>query len=383
MARKAGILHRTSRCSDRLTISIPFLLVVLISLPLYGALSPKYVDWAKGPARWLMTRAEQKAWQSITTDDEAQAFIDLFWARRDPTPGTYTNEFKLEFEARVKYADETFAHAGSAGSMTDRGHALIVLGYPTNADRFQKKRGAAVSQGTMTRSSGTFGQGTMSGEREVWSWEKKDARKFGLPYIEAVFVEDPANGVVQRDTARNNIMTAYANAVERAIIDHKMTDAPEWARAEPTAQPAAVVGRTKGAVHTRNAPVAVARGVHSLMLVKNAGALADPQGGTDPLAGAKNIDTFGKTDDVGYVFEYCGPSERLMVTISITGANGNMVAPAEEVPIEAIKAVPGCGLVRGSIPLGDLQVAPGTYTFKIKLDDGPQSYNLSEQFRIE
>ena len=51
-----------------------------------------------------MTRDEQKKWRAVSTDEQAQEFIDLFWARRDPTPGTYVNEYKQEYDARVKYA---------------------------------------------------------------------------------------------------------------------------------------------------------------------------------------------------------------------------------------------------------------------------------------
>ncbi|HEY4640378.1 MAG TPA: GWxTD domain-containing protein [Thermoanaerobaculia bacterium] len=347
------------------------LVAVLLTLPLEAQLSPKFADWARGPVRWLMTRDEQKTWKTIANDAEAQEFIDLFWARRDPTPGTYVNQFRLDFEARVKYADEHLGHTGSAGSNTDRGHALIVLGFPTNADRFDKSApGSKPIQGSMT------------GEREVWTWEKDDARKFDRPRIEAVFVRDPVNGVVQRDTARNNIMSAFANAVEKAIVDRRMTVAPEWARSEPEPATSSQIVLARSAIFPKETK-AVARGVHSLLLVKNAAALPDPQGGTDPIAAAHNADTFGKTDDLGYVFEYCGPSESLLVAISITGANGNMVAPAEEEPIEAIKAVPGCGIIRASIPLGDMQVAPGSYTFNVNLRDGSQSYNLSRDFKIE
>jgi len=99
----------------------------LFSLSMYAALSQKYVDFGKSPAKWLMTRDEQKKWKSVSTDEQAQEFIDLFWARRDPTPGTYVNEYKQEYDARVKYAKENYSHRQVSGELSDRGHAVIVL----------------------------------------------------------------------------------------------------------------------------------------------------------------------------------------------------------------------------------------------------------------
>jgi len=365
------------------------IVLVLFSLSSYAALSQKYDDWAKGPAKWLMTRDELRIWKTITTDEQAQAFIDLFWARRDPTPGTYLNEYKREFDYRVKYAEQNFGHQGTPGALTDRGHAVIVLGFPTVSDKSGKKDGAAAR--AASGSTGSFGSGSLLGEKEIWTWEKEDARKYDMPRIEAVFIQDPVNGVVQRDTQKNEIMTAFANAVEKAVVDRKMTVAPDWATqppmvlaAEPAKKPSArgAAPAAPAAPHRQGAP-----GAHSLLLIKNAATLPDPQGGSDPLDGLKDVDLFATTDDLGYVFEYCGESETVKVTISISGQAGgrkiSMSAPTEEVPVETIKVVPGCGIIRASIPLGDMKVLAGTYTFSVKLEDGPQSYNLSQDFKVE
>src|SRR5207245_1480887 len=66
--------------------------VAALAVNAFAALSPKYTDWAKGPAQFIMTKDEQAKWKTINDDADAQAFIDLFWARRDPTPDTPFNE---------------------------------------------------------------------------------------------------------------------------------------------------------------------------------------------------------------------------------------------------------------------------------------------------
>jgi GWxTD domain-containing protein len=364
-------------------------LITLSSLSMYAALSQKYVDFGKGPAKWLMTRDEQKQWKSIATDEQAEQFIELFWARRDPTPGTFQNEFKQEFDARVKYAKENFGHRQVPGELSDQGHAVIVLGFPTNMGTQFKQKAGAADPGAgdfFSNHSGGGGSmtGSMMGERYSWVWEKEAAEKFGMPRIEAVYIKDPISGLVQRDTQRADIMTAFANAPEALIVNKDMTVTPEWAK-----RPATNVEFVQAKTGAENAaPVrAASNGVHSLVLVKDAMALAAPGSGKDPFAGVKPVDTFTSNDDLGYAFEYCGPADTLKMSISIRGTAGsekvNMTAPLEDVPVEAIKVVPGCSLVRASIPLSDMKVAAGAYTFSIKLEDGTQHYDLAQDFKVQ
>ncbi len=97
-------------------------------------LSRMYSDWADGPAHLLFTRADREAWKEVGSDREAEDFIRLFWARRDPTPETPDNEFRREFERRVAYTDQQFGETVDGeqirGALTDRGRALILLGPP-------------------------------------------------------------------------------------------------------------------------------------------------------------------------------------------------------------------------------------------------------------
>jgi GWxTD domain-containing protein len=97
------------------------------------ALSAKYADFGKGPEQFLMTKDEQAQWKNVKTDADAQAFIDTFWLRRDPTPGTPRNEFHENFDIAVKYADEHFTSGRRRGSLTDRGKVLILFGPPVSA----------------------------------------------------------------------------------------------------------------------------------------------------------------------------------------------------------------------------------------------------------
>src|SRR5256885_7513727 len=107
--------------------------------PGVAQLSAAKAEWAKGPVQFLMTDEEKAMWQKLPSDDAALAFIDLFWARRDPTPNTPQNEFREAFEAKVKAADENLKGSRQRGALTDRGKILILFGPPT---RIKKEGGA-------------------------------------------------------------------------------------------------------------------------------------------------------------------------------------------------------------------------------------------------
>src|SRR5664279_251686 len=108
----------------------PALVLLLAAAPSYAALD-KYKDWAQSPESvYLATDDEKKEWKKITTDEEGEKFIALFWARRDPDLKTPANEFRERFDFLVKKADELFPLGRKRGALTERGRALILIGPP-------------------------------------------------------------------------------------------------------------------------------------------------------------------------------------------------------------------------------------------------------------
>ena len=113
------------------------LLLVASTFPCLGAGLERYRDWNKSPEfTFLATDAEQKEWKKIATDEEADKFVQLFWAKRDPDLKTPVNEYKLGFDQRVKEADQLFAMPRQRGALTERGKAYVVIGAPRTLQRF-------------------------------------------------------------------------------------------------------------------------------------------------------------------------------------------------------------------------------------------------------
>ena len=82
---------------------------------------------------WIISDEERAAFTRLQTDAERQKFIELFWLRRDPTPGTERNEFTEEHYRRIAYANDNFAEA-VPGWNTDRGMIYIRFGPPDSID---------------------------------------------------------------------------------------------------------------------------------------------------------------------------------------------------------------------------------------------------------
>ncbi len=105
------------------------------SAPLRQSLETPWDKWLNEDVAYIITDEERKAFKSLQTDDERKEFIEQFWLRRDPTPGTVENEFKTEHYRRIAYAN---AHFGSESSVpgwkTDRGRIYIVFGPPDEID---------------------------------------------------------------------------------------------------------------------------------------------------------------------------------------------------------------------------------------------------------
>ena len=149
----------------RAAAAVVVILLAFLAAPCRAELSQVYRDWAAGPTQILMTKADHEEWGKVTTDREAEAFVRLFWARRDPTPDSAENEFRRDFERRAAYADQRFAEKTEQGeevrgSLSDRGRVFILLGPPR---RTQQPGSAGSTQG------GDFGlgEGTVSGEGEI------------------------------------------------------------------------------------------------------------------------------------------------------------------------------------------------------------------------
>jgi GWxTD domain-containing protein len=137
-------MNRTARC---LTVG-----AVLIATSVVAQVSTPYRNWGDSAVHYLMMKQEKSDWELIRTDAEAKAFIELFWARRDPTPDTPDNELRQQMETRIAEADKRYGSRQTPGSVTDRGLVYALLGEPSQiVSNVPRPRGPIGSPGSFQR----------------------------------------------------------------------------------------------------------------------------------------------------------------------------------------------------------------------------------------
>jgi len=85
--------------------------------------------WLDQEVTYIISDEERMAFRRLQTDEEHQKFIEQFWLRRDPTPGTETNEMREEHYRRIAFANDRFTEK-IPGWQTDRGMIYIKYGPP-------------------------------------------------------------------------------------------------------------------------------------------------------------------------------------------------------------------------------------------------------------
>jgi GWxTD domain-containing protein len=202
---------------------------LLVTAGAFAAVSPEKGDWARGPAGYLMMAEDQAAWKALPDDAAADRFIELFWARRDPTPATPRNEFREDFDARVKFVDEQFSGKGFKGSMTERGKTFILFGQPLKALNVQADTTAGRPDESAKQESNA------ERARQRWIYDGPNAQKmFGNPHVEIEFIDRFGTGDFRLEPGRVDVASAQQRVAAMNVVQPNLT-------AVPVRQPAAAV----------------------------------------------------------------------------------------------------------------------------------------------
>ena len=212
----------------------------------FAALSKEFVDFGKGPATHFMTKDELKQWKAIKTDEDAQKFIAVFWARRDPTPATPRNEFKEEFDARVALANKKYPSGKTPGSMTDRGKIFVLFGPPHREVSSGEAPSANIQGG-----SGTVPSSSPQGE------EAPDGRDMRIPTHAFIYEKDRIPAWADQKLMRiefvdqnrmntyrighspdTNVNRAIDRAIQASIVNPTITEPPTYAAGAAQQMPA-------------------------------------------------------------------------------------------------------------------------------------------------
>lgn len=118
-----------------LSAGILAIVMTLTAFAWQGKPAGTYDRWLNNDVPYIITNGERAAFQMLTTDAEREQFIEQFWERRNPTPGSAVNPFKVEHYRRIAFANARFgSQSGVPGWKTDRGRIYITFGPPDEID---------------------------------------------------------------------------------------------------------------------------------------------------------------------------------------------------------------------------------------------------------
>lgn len=319
-------------------------------------LSPKFKDWPDGPAGLLMTKQDKKEYKKLDTDAQAEHFIALFWARRDPDLGTLVNEFKRDFEMRVAAADKMFAFGKVPGWDTARGRTLILMGKPTN----RSVQAAGQARENLPGAEGAEESG--GGGTEVWDYGPEALPQGTKPdHIYFIFRESRIGyndyTLDRRDPRNAEGIRLLADAPERDLLHPKLTEVPSiglvvGSKAATPEQLAVLAGAEKpwpeGAAFLTDQG-AMSAGQHPLwlwvQLPDRIPAASQAIGSVTTAGSGENVGTFAVgvqpiavPSARGYEFSLPLDAGEFKVDIALLGPDGPLAVKSIDATVKAIPA---------------------------------------------
>ncbi len=99
------------------------------SVPRNNKLDPESKEFIS-KTRYIISKEEKETFLTLEPENRSK-FIEEFWARRDPTPGSEVNEFKEDYFKRIEEANLLFREGTTEGWLQDRGRIYILFGPPS------------------------------------------------------------------------------------------------------------------------------------------------------------------------------------------------------------------------------------------------------------
>ncbi len=336
------------------------LAAVVLLLPLgLRALPPQTdieEDWSKSPEAYFLTSEERREWAQLKSRESRADFIERYWLKRDPSPGTPANEFQDLVRSRIRTADAKYPLGKKVGSRASQGYVFIVFGSPS---RVQQSHQAPLERPKTTELGDTpTAVGLVEGNETTITWyydrerTPKILEALNVPSLQINFVIEPNR---PRDDLQNpGLVHDYNEKLARlTIVNPDMVSA---AVAPVISAPAAVAAAPVSAL------LPLAPAVRSLLeKAPPQGTLEDekrPVFGTAVLWGARD-----KPDTVAWIFlpeGLASATEKLTVHALIRADDGGREVVTGSEPGSTSTLLP---TVRpGRVLTRHFDLAPGNYS---------------------
>lgn len=184
--------------------------MLLVVLPCLEAKKKDlYEKWLKDVAA-IITDSEKEEYRRLKKDRDKEDFIQLFWARRDPTPQTEKNEFREEYFERLSYVEKSFLYGYKKGAETDMGKVYLYFGKPRVLHLSPVATGAE-----------------QPFPPEIWIYPTQPWMNIPQDTFSFVFTHDGMGYVLDRTRTDNRAMQAFFSYPERALLHPELKELSE------------------------------------------------------------------------------------------------------------------------------------------------------------
>jgi GWxTD domain-containing protein len=201
----------------------------------------KYKDWAKSPESYFLTPPEREEWTKVKSDEEAEKFIQLYWAKRaGPNPVTDNRDFRPEISRRIDAADNQFKmRRYERGAQSVRGRLIVVLGPPNKQmrERAQETEGNTRGSGNAREDLATAAGGSVF---LTWIYEKDHfPADWDVGELRVKILIDQVRGIDELQIG-TPVENAIARVAEKSIVNPSGAVAASAPKAAaPAARPVA------------------------------------------------------------------------------------------------------------------------------------------------
>jgi GWxTD domain-containing protein len=193
--------------------------------------APIEEDWSKSPDAYFLTSEEKQEWEGLKSRESRIDFIERYWLKRDPSPGTPANEFRDMVRGRIRIADARYGIGKKAGSRASQGFVFIVFGTPARVQQSHQAqlpppRRLSLALGEHDTPIG-FTEGNET--THTWTYDLERTPKLlealGVPVFEVKFVVEPSR---PRDDLQNpGLVNEYRERLARqTIVNPDLVPAP-------------------------------------------------------------------------------------------------------------------------------------------------------------
>ena len=188
------------------------LVIIMVSGALVvGQTGKDLKNWHKEEVNHIITKAETKEYKKLKNVSDQEKYIELFWAKRDPTPGTKKNEFREEYNQRVAHAEESFLYGLIRGTKTEQGKIYLFFG---QARIVQQSPSAQASQRLQSD--------------EVWFYPSQPWMKLPKTTFSVVFSHDGVGYAINHTLTENRVIQAIYNYSETILLKPELKAVPDY-----------------------------------------------------------------------------------------------------------------------------------------------------------